>query len=96
MGTTRKYYTDQFKEEALKLAESVGLSQTAKDLGIHISSICRWKSQTHKNSCSNSSLSEKDKEILKLKKELRYVYEVNEVLKKSLGIIVENPRKNFL
>ena len=34
MGVTRKYYTDQYKEEAVKLSESVGVSRAAKDLGV--------------------------------------------------------------
>ena len=30
MGASRKFYTDQFKEEAVKLAESVGIAQAAR------------------------------------------------------------------
>ena len=41
MGVTRKYYTDQYKEEAVKLAESVGIGRAAKDLGINTSNIRR-------------------------------------------------------
>ena len=95
MGVTRKYYTDQYKEEAVKLAESVGIGRAAKDLGINTSNIRRWQPGPDK-SVSSTTLTDKDKEILKLKKELRYVYEVNEVLKKSLGIFAASPRTNIL
>ena len=95
MGVTRKYYSDQFKEEAVKLAESVGISRAAKDLGIHTTNLRRWKLQPDQG-ISSPSLTDKDKEILKLKKELRYVYQINEVLKKSLGIFVKDPGKNSL
>ena len=95
MGVTRKYYTDQYKEEAVKLSESVGVSRAAKDLGVSPANLRRWRQGPDKP-MAGPSLTDKDKEILKLKKELRYVYEVNEVLKKSLGIFVPNPRKNTL
>ena len=75
MGVTRKYYSDQFKEEAVKLSESVGISRAAKDLGIHTSNLRRWKPQPDQ-AVSSPSLTDKDKEILKLKKELRYVYQI--------------------
>ena len=32
MGVMRKYDSDQFKEEAMKLAESVGINRVAKDI----------------------------------------------------------------
>ena len=100
MGVTRKYYTDEFKQEAVKLAESVGIAQAARDLGVCSSNIIRWRSGSLKAPLGKGSspdfTDDKDKEILKLKKELKYVYEVNEVLKKSLGIFVPNPRKNIL
>ena len=31
MGISRKYDTDEFKQEAVKLAESVGVSQAARE-----------------------------------------------------------------
>lgn len=98
MGITRKYYTDEFKQEAVKLSESVGVGQAATDLGVHPSNLRRWKSgpQQAVSGTKSPFLPEKDREILRLKKELKYVYEVNEVLKKSLGIFVPNPRKNIL
>ena len=38
--TTRKSYTDEFKREAVRLAEERGnIAQTARDLGINDSSI---------------------------------------------------------
>jgi len=44
--TTRKSYTDEFKREAVRLAEERGnIAQTARDLGISDSSILYWKKQ---------------------------------------------------
>jgi transposase len=41
---TRRKYTKEFKEEAVNLAEKNGnKSEVARDLGIHISLLGRWK-----------------------------------------------------
>lgn len=95
MGVTRKYYTEQFKEEAVKLAQSVGLTQASNDLGISLSNLRRWEKNSAPSS-SSSIVSEKDKEILRLKKELKYMYEINSVLKKSLGIFAKDPKSSSL
>ena len=93
MGMTRKPYTDQFKEEAVKLAQNVGFNKAANDLGINPCNIRRWHRMAQdghdENTSSTPPLSELEKENLKLKKELRYLYEINEVLKKSLGIFAK-------
>ena len=92
MGAMRKYYTDQFKQEAIKLAESVGVPQAARDLGVNPGNIRRWKRGLQNgplNAKQPSDLTDIEKENLRLKKELRYVYEVNDILKKSLGIFAK-------
>ena len=43
MGSQRKSYTVQFKEEAVKHAIKVGLSAASTDLGVDTSSLGRWK-----------------------------------------------------
>jgi transposase len=40
--TPNRQYTDEFRLEALRLAESVGLNQAAKRLGIPGSSLGNW------------------------------------------------------
>ena len=92
MGASRNFYTDQFKEEAVKLAESVGVAQAAKDLGINATNINRWRRGVQNATSKTGTptgLSPVEKENLRLKKELRYVYEVNSILKKSLGIFAK-------
>ena len=93
MGVIRKKYTEQFKEEAVKLAENVGVTQAAKDLGITSTNISRWRKgppNAPLKSTTTSNLSAVEEENLRLKKELRYVYEVNAILKKSLGIFAKD------
>ena len=92
MGSSRKFYTDQFKEEAIKLAKSVGIPRAAKELWVHPCNINRWRKcpqQGASGSTEITTLSDVEKENLRLKKELCYVYEVNSILKKSLGIFAK-------
>ncbi len=42
----RKSYSKEFKKEAVRLAEQTGnISQTARDLGVHLSLLRAWKKQ---------------------------------------------------
>ena len=52
MGIIRKNYTDQFREEAVKLAESVGIAQVGKDLGVNPTNISRWPKEPQKVPCA--------------------------------------------
>ena len=82
MGIIRKSDTGQFRAEAVKLAESTGIT----------TSISGWRKESHKAPSgikASKDIASLEQENLKLKKELRYAYEVNEVLKKSRGIFVK-------
>ncbi len=98
MGASRRNYTDQYKEQAIELAQEIGLAQAAKDLGINPSNIERWRKMSS-NSTSKPKVSKDrnslEQELLKAKKENRYLRKVNDVLKKSLGIFAEE-KKNLL
>ena len=93
MGSHRKNYTVQFKEEAVKHAIKVGLSAASTDLGVDTSSLGRWKREFVSGRLQgkqSSILSDTEKELQKAKKENRHLREINEVLKKSLGIFVSD------
>lgn len=88
----RRAYTEQFKTEAIRLAESVGMAKAGKDLGVNPANIRRWQRDLQRGPSqgrSSASLDDLEKENFRLKKELRYVNEINDVLKKSLGIFVK-------
>ena len=48
--TTRKTYTAEFKRQAIELAdrEDIGPSRVARDLGISLSALSRWRKQAAK------------------------------------------------
>jgi transposase len=41
----RKVYTTEFKVEALKLAERIGVTAPAKELGVYDSQLYNWRAQ---------------------------------------------------
>lgn len=46
----RKEYTAEFKREAVRLAEQRdNRSEVARELGIHLSMLRRWKQELHEN-----------------------------------------------
>ena len=93
--TTRKSYTDEFKREAVRLAEERGsIAQTARDLGISDSSIVYWKKQLQQTPTNPfpGQGNPRDAELAQLQRELARVKEENEILKKAVGIFTKAPR----
>ena len=43
--TSRKQHSPEFKEEALALAEKIGIPKAAKELGLHDSQLYGWRSK---------------------------------------------------
>jgi transposase len=43
--TTRRKHSPEFRAEALALAEKVGISKAAKELGLHDSQLYGWRSK---------------------------------------------------
>ena len=44
-GKVRKKYSDEFKQEALKLADQIGVSKAAKQLSLQNSQFYEWRKQ---------------------------------------------------
>ena len=75
----RKLYDQQYKLEAVKLAQGQGINKTAEGLGINPNMLGRWKRE-HETSTSQGkpaftgkgviALSEQEQEIQRLRKEL--------------------------
>jgi len=81
-------FNEEFKQQAVELAKSVGTAQAAKDLGVHQTQINYWRSKLASNGqpIGKKSYEELESENKKLNKELHYMREINKVLKKSTAI----------
>ncbi|MGL4549226.1 transposase [Eubacterium aggregans] len=99
MPRTNKQHTEQFKLDAINYRkEHPDLTQIecAKHLGIGTSTLAHWESQFRNNEGdipvrgSGNYQSDEEKEIAKLKRELRDAQDALDVLKKAIGILGKN------
>jgi transposase len=95
VSTKKRVYTQEFKEEAVKLAIENGIPQTANDLNVNPVNIRRWVKNFKEEDSSILSESEVQKELRLAKKEIHHLKKINDILKKSLGIFAEDQRANF-
>ena len=96
-----KRHTEEFKQEAVALATSMGnVSSAAKELGIGHNTLFRWKRQSASTSHNPEIPPGKNTrpiaqstsaEVRRLEKELREMREDYEILKKAVAIFSRNP-----
>jgi len=89
MAEKRKYYSKQFKIDAVNLVTEQGYktSEAARNLGIHHSSLRRWKNQLitdgSKAFPGKGHISPEKEELHLLRKEVRQLRMEREILKKA-------------
>jgi transposase len=85
------HYPEEFKLSSAKLAyeSSQPVSQTAKDLGIHPSTLHGWVEKHYPNKLSREkiTLSEAEIELKQLQKELHKVKQERDILKKAAACV---------
>ena len=84
----RRNHSKEFKEEAIKLTETMPLTHVARDLGISASLLARWRDQikTNPENAFTGKGTPEQEEIKRLKKELYEVTMEREILKKAVAI----------
>ena len=95
---TNRRYDDEFKKEAVQMMLNGGrlLKDVASDLGVDRSVLGRWKKlylEELDSGVSSSGMkpSEMDNENRRLRKELAYVKEQRDILKKAVSIFSREP-----
>ena len=98
MTKKRKYYSKQFKIDAVKLVKEQGykVSEAARNLGIHHSSLRRWKKQLESDGNQafpgkGHMTTEKD-ELYRLRKENKRLRMEREILKKAAAFFANEPK----
>ena len=78
-------HTNEFKLEAVRLAEQEGISvaQVARDLGISDSVLYDWVKKFGARSGSAAVTPDEREELMRLRRELRIVKEERDILKKA-------------
>lgn len=91
----RKQHDKQFKEDAVKYYidhKELGIKGCAKNLGIGGSTLSKWISDSKSENGiqvrgSGNYSSDEEKEIVRLKRELRDTKDALDVLKKAISIL---------
>ena len=96
MSKKTKQHDKQFKQNAVQYVKEhpdLSLEECAKNLGIGLSTLSRWRQQFEANDGdipvrgSGNYASDEQKEIARLKRELRDTQDAFNVLKKAISIL---------
>jgi len=86
----KRVYDESFKKMAVELSDVKGsVKEAAEELGIDPGRISKWKNQYKSDGTSSQSvtaLSDEQKEIRRLQKELREAQQERDILKKAVSI----------
>lgn len=89
-GKSRKGYSKQYKDEALALAERVGISEAARQLGLHDTLLYSWRGKARQKQ-QRSELEEKlALENARLKRQLADQAEELAILKKAAAYFAKS------
>jgi len=98
MGKIQKTYTREFKEEAVRLAQTSGkpIAQIARELGISDSAIHGWRKELAEHGeeafPGKGHQTALEEENRRLKRELDRVQQERDILKKAISIFSREPR----
>ncbi|EHZ2755050.1 IS3 family transposase [Vibrio vulnificus] len=92
---TRIKHSPEFKAEALKLADKVGVAATARQLSLHESQIYGWRKNSKKDTSTSQREQELAAEVAKLKRQLADQAEELEIGKKGRYLLREKSKVNF-
>jgi transposase len=81
--TSRKQYPQEFKDEALALAQKIGVPKAAKELGLHDSQLYGWRAKARTQQDQSELEQSQAKEIVRLKRKLAEQAEELAIVKKA-------------
>ena len=88
----RKTHTPEFKAEALKLADKIGVAAAARELKLYESQLYNWRSAAEKKSNTSVREAEQAAEIARLKRQLAEQAEDLAILKKAATYFAKNQK----
>ena len=87
---TRIKNSPEFKAEALKLSEKVGVAAAAKQLGLHESQLYGWRKAVKNGNSTSQRERELAVEVAKLKRQLAEQAEELDIVKKTATYFAKN------
>lgn len=102
MADSRVKFSKEFKLKAVELSDLRGNTQeVARELGVRAALIYRWRSELRGDrqlafsGNGNKQLTEEQRELARLKRELDDVKMERDILKKAVGIFSANDRRSI-
>ncbi|MGE2614455.1 IS3 family transposase [Escherichia coli] len=92
----RKQHTPEFRNEALKLAERIGVAAAARELSLYESQLYAWRSKQQQQMSSSERESELAAENVRLKRQLAEQAEELAILPKGRDILREAPEMKYV
>ena len=95
---TRRKYTQEFKEQAVKLTytSDKSIAQIAADLGINANMLDRWRREHRESGNGRVAFPgnghARDEELLNLRKALRQAEMERDILKKAVAYLAQPPK----
>ncbi len=88
-------YSKEFKEEALRLSDEIGVKNAAGQLGIPYYTLADWRNNRRKKQQSAAGMSDEDvrRRNSELEKEIAELRQANEILKDALGFFAKDRKK---
>ena len=88
-------YTKEFREQAVKLSDEIGLKKASEQLGLSYFTLSNWRKnkkekEKPKYDFSSEPLTEREKQLMK---EIAELKEANEILKDAMGFFVKDRKK---
>ena len=85
-------YSKEFKEEALKLSNEIGVKKAAQQLGIQYYTLSDWRSKRNADAKAKKFQMTDDEaklRITELEREIAELRKANDILKDALGFFVK-------
>ena len=88
-------YSKEFKEEAKRLSDEIGLKKAAAQLGIPYYTLADWRNNSKHKPKETVELSEEELRARnrELEREIAELREANNILKDALGFFAKDRRK---
>lgn len=87
-------YSKDFKEEALKLSDEIGVKKAATQLGLPYYTLSDWRNKRKTERKSSAiPLTEQEKRIKELETEVAELQRANDILKDALGFFAKDRKK---
>jgi transposase len=95
LGRKHTHYSSEFRAEAVRLAETSGLSvrQVAMDLGISNESLRRWIGWSHERPPGTSLATDERAELEELRRRVKVLETEREILRKAAAFFAQETER---